>query len=550
MSGANVGQLLLDAATRWPTREALIDVGAGALGIAQAPRLTWAELASQARAVAAELATAGVGIGDVVGLVGRNDAAYVVRWFGVVLAGCTLAPLPALSAPDEIAWRAAHAAMRLLLHDDATATLVDEARARFGHHGCKPEIWGAIAADQTAATAATTIGVAPAATAASDAALLLYTSGTTGRSKGALISHGTLLRHSHNVTVDAVPLGIDDVVFAALPFSHSFGCRMVMLACTLTGAKMVIVRRFSAVLAWRVLREAGVTWLPVVPTMLAALVREPPATARLGVTTTTPEPAEHQGAEPNAHERPRLPHLRWCLSAGATLPEARRVEASAALGVPVYQGYGMTEATFSAIDHPPADPTPGSVGRPTLGVHIRVVAPDGTDAPVGERGEIWIRGDNTFLRYLHDPAATREVVQRGWVRSGDVGVISDEGRLAIVDRLKDLIVRGGYNVYPSEVEAALVAHPSVHQVAVVGIPDDYQGEEVVAVIVATADLRLSDLDAWARARLARYKVPRRYARIDAMPLGPSRKVLKRVLRQQLDKGQLASALVSSSGRAV
>lgn len=511
MNDANIGRLLLDAAAQWPDRAALCDVGDGS---GEPTRWSWQQLAERASWVARAVGDAGYGRGDCVGLIGHNDAAYVARWFGVALAGCTLAPLPVMSAPEEVAWRAGHAGMKLIIAGEATAALMDQAQPRFEAHQAAPTIWFDIPRDPGASLRPPAINGRPR-TSPEDPALLLYTSGTTGRSKGALIGHGALVRHTTNVTREAIPLTPDDVVFAALPFSHSFGCRMVMLACARTGARMVILRRFRAALAWRTLAAERVTWLPVVPTMLAGLVR--------------------------ARNRPTLPHLRWSLSAGATLAEPIRRAASEVLGAPVYQGYGMTEATFSAMDHPPAAPTPGCVGRPSRGVDIRVVSAQGDDVCLGERGEVWLRGDNTFLRYLNDPDATAAVFQDGWVRSGDVGLFDKAGRLAIVDRLKDLIVRGGFNVYPSEVEAALVAHATVHQVAVVGIPDAYHGEEVVAVVVTNEGLLQVDaLDAWARERLASYKIPRRYAQVSEMPLGPSRKILKRVLRQRLLEGGLVS----------
>jgi long-chain acyl-CoA synthetase len=230
---------------------------------------------------------------------------------------------------------------------------------------------------------------------------------------------------------------------------------------------------------------------------------------------------------------PPPPSLKWILSAGAPLADALCRRAEARLGCVVRQGYGLTEASFSTIDAPPAPRDVGSVGRPVAGVEVRIA--DG--------GEIEVRGPHRMLGYLDEEAATRAAIDGdGWLRTGDVGRLDDDGRLWVVDRTKDLVIRGGNNVYPSEVEAALAAHPAVADVAVVGRPDDYFGEEVVAVVVARGghSVDAAALDAFARARIAATKLPREYAFVASLPLGPSGKVLKRELRRRLVDGTLAT----------
>jgi long-chain acyl-CoA synthetase len=190
----------------------------------------------------------------------------------------------------------------------------------------------------------------------------------------------------------------------------------------------------------------------------------------------------------------------------------------------------------------------GSVGKPIWGIELKIVDPNGAELPRGEQGEVVARGHNVMSRYLHDPEATASVTAGGFFHSGDVGRLDAEGRLTIVDRIKDLIIRGGYNVYPSEVEDALAAHPHVRNVAVVGRPDDYYGEEVVAVIVAQGggELDAAELARFAQERVGRTKVPREYAFTTDLPLGPSGKVLKRTLRQWLLEGRLP--VVSPRGK--
>ena len=229
--------------------------------------------------------------------------------------------------------------------------------------------------------------------------------------------------------------------------------------------------------------------MPVVPTMLSALVAT---------------------AGPSS--------LRWVLSAGAPLPEALRAAAEARLGCAVREGYGLTEASFSTIDAPPEVTTPGTVGRAVGGVEVRLVA-----------GEVQLRGPNVMIGYLDDAAATAEAFTAdGWLRTGDVGELA-AGRLRIVDRIKDIILRGGHTIYPGEVEAALAAHPAVAAVAVVGRAHRHLGQEVVAHVVLRDAVELRELEAWARERLATYKVPSAFVAHEALPLGPSGKVLKRAL---------------------
>ncbi|MDB4967357.1 MAG: Long-chain fatty acid--CoA ligase [Myxococcales bacterium] len=442
-------------------------------------RCSFAALERRAWQAAGALTTRGIVAGDRVALVAPNSIDFVAAWLGVTLAGATVVPIPTVSAPPEVAHRLAHARCSLLL-DDAALT----------------ELFQAGGAPPPAAHTTPLPDDAP--------AMILYTSGTTGTAKAAAFSHASLAIHTANV---ARTVGLDegDVILGTLPLTHSFGLRMVMLLGLHTGARVVLLRRFDAARALALADAEGVTFWPAVPTMLAAAC---------------------------AADGPRPRALRWVLSAGAPLPDALCRRAEARLGCEVRQGYGLTEASFSTIDAPPSARAIGSVGRAVEGVTVRIAD-----------GEIQVRGPHVTSGYLDDREATLAAFDDGWLRTGDVGRLDADGRLVIVDRTKDLIIRGGNNVYPSEVEAALAAHPAVADVAVIGRPDDYYGEEVVAVVVprsvsaATPDLA-AELAEFARARVASTKVPREYAFVDAMPLGPSGKVLKRELRRRLLDGGL------------
>jgi long-chain acyl-CoA synthetase len=471
-----IAALLATAAERWGGRVFLVD---------GARRLSFAEVDAWARGGAAALAARGVAPGERVALMARNRAEFVAAWFACAYAGATVVPIPTVSAPPEVAHRLAHARCRLALADDEHAELVRAGGADW----IRPGEW----APDAAAALPVVDGAA--------AAMILYTSGTTGVAKAAAFSHASLSAHARNVA-RTVGLGDGDVILGALPLTHSFGCRMVMLLAATTGARMVLMARFEARTALAQMREEGVTFWPAVPTMLAA-----------ACAVDDPAPAS----------------LSWVLSAGAPLPDALCRRAEARLGCTVRQGYGLTEASFSTIDAPPGERVIGSVGRPVAGVEARV----------GADGELEVRGPHVMIGYVDDAAATAEALDRdGWLRTGDVGRVDESGRVWIVDRRKDLIIRGGNNVYPSEVEAALAAHAAVAEVAVVGRPDAYFGEEVVAVVVPRAPVTAEELAAWARARVAATKVPREWAFVRALPLGASNKVLKRELRRQLEAGEL------------
>jgi long-chain acyl-CoA synthetase len=550
-----VGALLATAAARWGERVFVVDDDGRSW--------TFDEMYRWARGGATALRARGVGPGDRVALMARSSAEFVAAWFGCALAGATVVPIPTVSAPPEVAHRLAHARCRLAIFDDELAALAHAAAVERLAPGAWPSdplvptAAGTAKAEPTAFDSGAAISAGDAGPAGDGAAIaaanarpagddgasiaaanagpafddgvaispgsrgpagdgdavamILYTSGTTGVAKAAAFSHASLAIHARNV---AATVGLDDgdVILGALPLTHSFGCRMVLLLATVSGARIELLGRFDGPRALARIAAAGVTFWPVVPTMLAAVC---------------------------AVDGPPLPSLRWLLSAGAPLPDALCRRAEARLGCVVRQGYGLTEASFSTIDAPPSLRVIGSVGLPVAGVELRL----------GGGGEVEVRGPHVMLGYVDDPAATAVALDGGWLRTGDVGQLDGDGRLTIVDRAKDLIIRGGNNVYPSEVEAALAAHPAVAEVAVVGRPDDYHGEEVVAVVViragATADA--DELAAFARERVAATKVPREYAFVAALPLGPSAKVLKRELRRRLAAGELPTTKPTSRG---
>jgi long-chain acyl-CoA synthetase len=510
--GLQVGQMLRQAARFTPHACAVVDLGHTP---GDRREFTFDQLHRMACGVAAQLTRLGVQRGDRVSLVAENSAETAAAWFGVVYAGAAVVPLHLLSTVPELRERIAHAGSRLVLHDAARGGLVQQALA-----GQAVE---ALSLSELAFSAPTEERY-PLDTSPETTALVLYTSGTTGQPKGAAISHASLMLHTVLLVQHALGLDADSRVLCVLPLSHSYGCRLAMLAPFYARSRIVVMPRFDAARSVQAMRDEGVTWLPAVPTMFAAW----------GQLTA----ASH------------LPMLRWALCAGAPLADATAERAEAVLGTTVRQGYGMTEATFSTMNAPPDQRVLGSVGAPAWGVELRIVDEAGRDLPVGERGQVLVRGHNVMTHYVFDSDATDEALAGGWVHSGDVGELDVDGRLRIVDRIKDLIIRGGYNVVPSEVENVLGAHAGVREVAVVGRPDDFYGEEVVACVVPSADASpsVAELHAFAAQQLAKNKLPREYVFLTQLPLGASGKVHKRTLRDRLVAGELKPQQIEITGR--
>ena len=493
--GVNVGQILYQGARRHPEREALVCLESGA-------RFSYAALDRRARQAAAALAAAGVGPRDRVSLCAGNSPDYVAAWFGALYLGAACAPAPAMSAPPELAHRLDDAGATLSLCDDETLARCEAGAALATRTVPVRRLASLFEAPPPPLSR-------PVDTAADQPALLLYTSGTTGRAKGATLTHASLQLHTAALCQHSLDLGPSDRVLAALPLTHSFGLRMTLLCPFFVGATVFLRRRFVAARCLEDLEGQAITWTAGVPTMFARYGALPP------------------GPAPRA--------LRWCLSAGAPLPDATAEAASQRLGAPLRQGYGMTEATFSTLDGPPAPATRGSVGRPVWGIELQITGPDGAPLPAGAVGEIWLRGHNVMAGYFGDEASSQAALEGGWMCSGDLGRLDSEGRLWVVDRLKDTILRGGFNVYPAEVEAALARHPEVALAVVIGLPHPELGEEVVAVVQRRpgSALRPEALIEWARGQLSGASRPRRVHLVEALPLGPSGKLSRRAVRAQL-----------------
>ncbi|GAB6897260.1 long-chain-fatty-acid--CoA ligase [Kineosporia succinea] len=345
-------------------------------------------------------------------------------------------------------------------------------------------------------------------------ATILYTSGTTGRPKGAVSSHLALVEQVHVALIDSGEVGPDDVIFGGLPFFHTFGQSSVLNIGFRRGACVLLLPRFDPDEALALMVRHGATIFTAVPTMFLGVVQ---AAARTEA----------------------RPPLKYAVSGGAALPVPLLEAFEKTYGAEVHEGYGLTETSPTVSFNYVGEPTrPGTVGRALWGVDVEIADPVVEDAIVylerGRLGEVVVRGHNLFKGYLGNPEATASVLVDGWFRTGDLGTLSADGVLTIVDRKKDMIVRNGYNVYPREVEDVMVRHPAVAQVAVFGVPDDAHGQEVQAAVVLApgAEATAQEILDFTRERVAAYKYPRVVHVRESLPTGVSGKLLKRELVAQ------------------
>jgi long-chain acyl-CoA synthetase len=350
-----------------------------------------------------------------------------------------------------------------------------------------------------------------------DTAVMLYTSGTTGHPKGAELTHENMVLNaaaSRDMYLPAIQGGFaQDVALVTLPLFHSTAQTCLMNAGFLGGFRLVLLPRFDPVETLDTMRTEQVgIWIGV-PTMYWALLR--------CVDERHIDPA------------PVAASLRLCVSGGAPMPVEIMKRFEATFGVRVVEGYGLSETSpvvcFNQLHRPTK---PGTVGQPIFGVEVRCIDEHERPLPAGERGEVVVRGPNVMKAYYNRPESTEDVMQGGWFHTGDIGMLDDEGYLTIVDRKKDMIIRGGMNVYPREIEELLLQHPAVSLAAVVGVPDERLGEEITAFVVLKpgAPLSAEELMAWCRDRLAAYKYPRLIEFRESLPIGPTGKVLKRELK--------------------
>ena len=483
MATMNLSSLLVDSATRHADRLAVrLD----------ADVLTYGQLDDLSARLAGALTRSGLQAGDRVGLMLPNSLAWPVAYYGVLRAGGTVVPINPLLKSRELTHYLVDSGASVLItagdqQPDVDVAVLELDRFRELLANQEPLI--------------EVVARAP-----DDTAVILYTSGTTGRPKGAELTHDNLTRNATVTATTLIGLGPEDVVLGCLPLFHSFGQTCALNASVRSGASLTLLPRFDAGRALDLMARDAVTVFAGVPTMYSALLHHPGA------------------ADADVRS------LRLCVSGGAALPVEVLSGFEATFGTVILEGYGLSETSpVACFNHPDRSRRPGSIGTPIEGVEMRLVDAAGDVAPAGEVGEIAIRGHNVMKGYWGQPEATAAVMADGWFRTGDLGRRDEDGNYYVVDRKKDLIIRGGFNVYPREVEEVLYEHPAVAAVAVVAIPDDRLGEEVGAAVVRKAgtDVTEDELRAFVKAGLAAYKYPRHIWFVDALPTTATGKIMRR-----------------------
>jgi long-chain acyl-CoA synthetase len=463
--------------------------------------MTFAELDAASARLVGLLRSRGVRPGDRVAVMLPNVPAFAVVYYGILRAGAVVVPMNPMLKAREVAYYLGDSGARLI----------------FAWQGVAAEVGkGAEAADAdvVAIDPATFADLVAAADPvdevvdrdAGDTAVILYTSGTTGQPKGAELTHANLSRNVEVYCQDLVELTPGDVIFGGLPLFHSFGQTCTLNAAVASGASLCLLSRFDPGEALQILATYRATVFAGVPTMYGALLGHPDRAAY------------------------DVSALRVCVSGGAAMPVEVLRGFEQAFACKVLEGYGLSETSpVASFNHPDRERKPGSIGTPIRGVQMRVVDEDGQEVPRGEIGEIVIRGHNVMKGYWRRPAETAAAIPDGWFRTGDMGRIDEDGYFAIVDRKKDLIIRGGYNVYPREIEEVLYEHPAVAEAAVIGVPHPQLGEEVGAAVALKpgAGATVDEVRDYVKSQVAAYKYPRRVWLVDALPKGPTGKILKR-----------------------
>ncbi|MEU7815566.1 long-chain fatty acid--CoA ligase [Pseudonocardia sp. NPDC049154] len=468
--------------------------------------LTYAQLHSAAAAVAGDLKERGINPGDRVGLVLPNVPAYPVLFYGALLAGAVVVPMNPLLKAREVEYYLGDSGMSLVYGWDGSGDVVPEAAKAVGIPGIV-----------VPATGPTELGGTPAPEAVeradSDTAVILYTSGTTGQPKGAELTHHNLDSNARTTVETLIEISADDVIMGCLPLFHVFGLTCGLNAAVVAGSTLSLIPRFDPSKALQVVARDKVTVFEGVPTMYAAMLHSPDA----------------EGAD--------MASLRTCITGGSAMPVEILKSFEKQFGCEIFEGYGLSEtAPVASFNQPGRPRKPGTIGFPVRGCEMRVVDDEGRDVPDGEPGEIAIRGENVMKGYWNRPEATADAIPDGWFRSGDIATRDADGYYTIVDRKKDLIIRGGYNVYPREVEETLYEHPAVAEAAVVGIKHAELGEEIGAAVALKPGQEADpeELKNFVRDRLAAYKYPRAVWLVDALPKGPTGKILRREVEPPAD----------------
>ncbi|MGE3314558.1 MAG: long-chain fatty acid--CoA ligase [Planctomycetaceae bacterium] len=511
----NLASILHNSTRTFPRETAII---------ADNVRYTYERLDQAARRFAAELLERGLNRGEKVAIMIPNVPEFSIAYFGVLYAGGVVVPLSTLHVATELVYQIDDCEARaFVVHADCAAQGVEAYRRAkncphlymIGSCSLPSDLPSEVRSFADVMAGGTHADLAQ--TNSDETAVILYTSGTTGKPKGAELTHFNVYTNSQYNSERTFSLWPDEinvmkpghVAIACLPLYHTFGQTNVHNTTLFGGAAVTLVKRFTAEAVVHVIQRDRVTHFAGVPTMYLTILNDP------------------------ATKSADLSCLKFCVSGGAPMPVEAKHEFQKRFKVRIQEGYGLTETSPLACQQRYNETeAAGTIGKPINGVEMKIFDENDQEVPVGERGEVVIRGNNIMKGYFKQPEATAAAMRNGWFHSGDIGYVNDKGEFHIVDRKKDMILRGGYNVYPREVEEALYAHPCVAEAAVIGIPDDRLGEEVKAVISlkAGSQATVEEIIEHCKKLVATYKYPRHVEIIESLPKGPTGKILKRALR--------------------
>jgi long-chain acyl-CoA synthetase len=452
--------------------------------------------------IAGLLKSKGLEPGDRVGLMMPNVPYFPVIYYGILRAGGVVVPMNVLLKKREVAFYLSDPEAKLLFawHDFAEAAEAGGEETGTEVILVKPGDFEQLLGDQEPDREMSDRS-------GDDTAVILYTSGTTGKPKGAELTHSNLSRNSKGVSENLGEMSEDDVLLGALPLFHSFGQTCTMNSAVSVGATVTMLPRFDPDKALEIIDRDKATLFQGVPTMYNAMLHAESC----------------EGADCSS--------LRICMSGGAAMPAELMRAFEERFSCIILEGYGLSETSpVASFNHPDRERKPGSIGTPIEGVEMQVWDDDGNEVPQGEVGEIVIRGHNIMKGYWNRDDANKEAItEDGWFRTGDMAKVDEDGYFFIVDRKKDLIIRGGYNVYPREIEEVLYEHPAVQEAAVIGVPHDELGEEVGAAVVLKEGESVDEdeLKSYVKDQVAAYKYPRKIWFTDELPKGPTGKILKR-----------------------
>jgi long-chain acyl-CoA synthetase len=462
--------------------------------------LSYAQLDGAAARAAGLLRAKGVRAGDRVGLQLPNVPYFPIVYFGALRLGAVVVPLNPLLKDREVAYALSDSGARVLV---AWHGFADAARGGSKQAGMECVLVTPGEFEPLLAAADPVLELADRAD--EDPAVIVYTSGTTGTPKGATLTHANLPAAAR-VGGDQVDAGPESVTVATLPLFHVFGLSAIMNVSVRAGGLLTLVPRFEPGKVLEVIERDRATTFGGVPTMFGALLHHP------------------------ERERFDTSSLTLCVSGGSALPVEVLRGFDAAFGCKVLEGYGLSETVATATFNPPdRERKPGSIGLPVAGAELKIVDDHGDEVPQGERGELVMRGPFVMKGYWNRHDETAAAMAGGWFHTGDIAVVDEDGYFSIVDRKKDLIIRGGYNVYPRELEEVLYEHPAVREVAIIGVPHESLGEEVAAAVALKpgAEALPEELRDYMKQRVAAYKYPRLVWFVDELPKGPTGKILKR-----------------------